>query len=104
MSRHARCQDVCLIITLACAALPGAQQPSAGRALTIEDYYRIQTIGNASFSPNGKWVTFTVTTRLEEPDTNSNRTDSWLVPSDGSAEPRRVQHEGKDVVEPDLGG
>ena len=73
---------------------------ASGRALTIEDYYRIQAIGNAAFSPNSKWVTFTVTTRLEEPDANSSRSDAWLVPADGSAEPRRVQHMGKDVANP----
>lgn len=76
------------------------QAPASGRALRIDDYYRIQTVGNHSLSPDGKWVTYTVTTRLEEPDTNSNRIDSWLVPSDGSAEPRRVQHGGKDVSNP----
>jgi dipeptidyl aminopeptidase/acylaminoacyl peptidase len=83
-----------------CVAGPGAQQPSSGRALTIEDYYRIKTIGNASISPHGTWVTFTVSTRLEEPDANSSRVDAWLVPADASAEPRRVQHQGKDVTSP----
>jgi dipeptidyl aminopeptidase/acylaminoacyl peptidase len=81
-------------------AVPAAQKPSSGRPLTIEDYYRVQTIGNASFSPNSKWVTFTVSTRLEEPDANSSVSDAWLVPSDGSAEPRRVQHQGKDITNP----
>ena len=104
MSRLLRAGCAVLLIASTCVAVPDARQVSsqrgAGRALKIEDYYRIQTIGNASFSPNSKWVTYTVTTRLEEPDTNSNRTDSWLVPSDGSAEPRRVQHEGKDVSNP----
>lgn len=103
MSVLVRCGCACLVISLTCVALPGAAptpQPAAGRALSIEDYYRIQAIGNTAFSPNSKWVTFTVTTRLEEPDANSSRSDAWLVPSDGSAEPRRVQHQGKDVTNP----
>jgi hypothetical protein len=110
MSRLVRVGNGLLLVALACVAVPEAQQPSsdralkpqpaAGRTLRIEDYYRVQTLGNTSFSPNSKWVTFTVTTRLDEPEANSNRIDSWLVPSDGSAEPRRVQHQGKDVSNP----
>lgn len=104
MTLRTRSGTALLLVALACAAAPSAQNPSSpqpgGRALKIEDYYRIQTIGNATFSPNSKWVTFTVTTRLEEPEANSSRSDAWLVPSDGSTEPRRVQHEGKDVANP----
>jgi dipeptidyl aminopeptidase/acylaminoacyl peptidase len=100
MSRLVRIGTAALLVVTACVAIPSAQQSSSGRALAIEDYYRIQTIGNASFSPDSKWVTFTVTTRLEEPADNSSRSDAWLVPSDGSAEPRRVQHQGKDVTNP----
>ena len=82
---------------------PLARQARApGRPLAIEDYYRVQTIGNASFSPNSKWVAYTVTTRLEEPDANSSRADAWLVPANASAAPRRVQHQGKDVSNPRL--
>ena len=36
-----------------------AQQPGRGRPLAIEDYYRIQTVGSPSISPNGRWVVFT---------------------------------------------
>ena len=97
MSRLVRAGTALLMVALLCVAVPAAQKPSSGRPLTIEDYYRVQTIGNAAFSPNGKWVTYTVSTRLEEPDANSSRADAWLVPADASAEPRRVQHQGKDV-------
>ncbi len=100
MSRLVRAGTALLMAALVCVAVPAAQKPSSGRPLTIEDYYRVQTIGNASFSPNSKWVTYTVATRLEEPDANSSRADTWLVPADASAEPRRVQHQGKDVANP----
>jgi dipeptidyl aminopeptidase/acylaminoacyl peptidase len=76
---------------------PGAQP---GRALMIEDYYRVKTVGNVSISPSGRWVAFAVTTRLEEPDANSSRTETWIVPADASAEPRRIQHQDKDVSNP----
>ena len=35
------------------------------RPLTIEDYYRIQTVGSPTLSDDGRTVTFTVSTRVE---------------------------------------
>ena len=75
------------------AAIPGrAQQPAgalgARRPLAIEDYYRIKTIGAVTLSPDGRIVSFTVTTRIEE--TNGTTSESWTVPWDGSAPPSRV--------------
>src|SRR5512133_2711707 len=79
------------------AALPEARrQPAAGRPLTIEDYYRIQTVGSPSISPNGAWVSFTVATRIEED--NSTRTETWVVPTDALSQPQRVLHYGHDVA------
>jgi dipeptidyl aminopeptidase/acylaminoacyl peptidase len=75
-----------------------AQQPAAGRALAIEDYYRIQTVGSPSISPDGRWVAFTVSTRIEED--NSTRTEVYVAPADRSAAPRRVVHYGKDITSP----
>ena len=54
-----------------------AQQPSRGRPLAIEDYYRIQTVAAPAISPNGRWVVFTVSTRIE--DDNSTRTETFVV-------------------------
>jgi dipeptidyl aminopeptidase/acylaminoacyl peptidase len=75
-----------------------AQQAARGRALAIEDYYRVQTVASPSIAPNGRWVAFTVATRIE--DDNSTRTETFVVPSDGSAAPTRVVHYGKDVTNP----
>jgi dipeptidyl aminopeptidase/acylaminoacyl peptidase len=79
----------------------GARAPQApsGRALKIEDYYRVQSVGGPAFSPNSKWVSYTVSTRFEEEE-NGTRSESWIVASDGSSAPRRIQHEGKDVSNP----
>ena len=75
---------------------PAAQRPAtSGRPLAIEDYYRIQTVGSPTISPDGRWVTFTVSTRIEED--NSTRSETHLVPADASAPPRRILHYGKDV-------
>jgi dipeptidyl aminopeptidase/acylaminoacyl peptidase len=73
----------------------GAQ---AGRALAIEDYYRIKSVGDTQISPDGKWVVYTLTTRVEED--NTNAIDTFVVPADGSAPPRKITHEGKSVAQP----
>jgi dipeptidyl aminopeptidase/acylaminoacyl peptidase len=86
-----------LLVVLALPLAPSAQRATpAGRALAIEDYYRIQTVGNPEISPDGRWVVFTVATRIEED--NSTRTEVHLAPADASARGRRVLHYGKDVA------
>lgn len=79
-------------------SLAFAQPAPKGRALTVEDYYRIRTVGDPHISPNGKWVAFTVATKIE--DDNTTALETYVVPSDGSAQPRKIQHEGKDVAQP----
>jgi dipeptidyl aminopeptidase/acylaminoacyl peptidase len=73
-------------------------QAPRGRALTIEDYYRIKTVGDPLISPDGRWVAFTVSTRIEED--NTSAIDTYVVPADGSAAPRRITHEGRSVAAP----
>jgi len=86
----------CALVLLAAAIF--AQTAPRGRALTIEDYYRIKTIGATQISPKGKWVTFTVSTKNEEDNTTSIET--YVVPVDGSAQPKRIEHDGKNVANP----
>ena len=72
-----------------------AQQPARGRPLAIEDYYRLQTVAAPSISPNGRWVVFAVSTRIE--DDNSTRTETFVVPADASqARTRRALRQGRD--------
>ncbi len=71
---------------------------AAARPLAIEDYYRIQAVGGVALSPDGRWVAFTVTTRVES--TNGSTTESFVVPAAGGGRPRRVQHDSKDVSAP----
>src|SRR5262247_22250 len=70
------------------ASFPVAAQSPAGRPLAIEDYYRVKTVGGPDLSPDGKWVAFTVSARVET--TNGNTSEVWLVASDASAAARRV--------------
>jgi dipeptidyl aminopeptidase/acylaminoacyl peptidase len=86
-----------LIIAAAIQSSPDARQRalSGGRPLAIEDYYRVQTVANPQISPNGRWVAYTVATRIEED--NGTRTEAYIVSADGGT-PRRVLHYGKDVA------
>ncbi|PYR75301.1 MAG: hypothetical protein DMF86_15740 [Acidobacteria bacterium] len=83
-------------ILLCLSSVHAADQQRAARPLAIEDYYRVQTVGNPRISPDGHWVVFTVATRIE--DDNSTRTETQLVPADGSAAPRRLLHYGRDIA------
>jgi len=73
-------------LLLALTATAALAQSPKGRALAIEDYYRVKTIGAVQLTPDAKWVTFTVTTRVEE--TNGTTEERWIVPADGSAPAR----------------
>jgi dipeptidyl aminopeptidase/acylaminoacyl peptidase len=68
------------------------------RALALEDYYRMRNVGSPRLSPDGEWVTYTVSTPIEE--TNGNAREAWLVRAAGSAPPVRITHDGEDVTDP----
>src|SRR3989442_7324919 len=53
-----------------------------------EDVFLMKRISSPAISPDGRWVVFTVT----EPSYTEGEqvSDLWLVPTDGSAEPRRL--------------
>jgi len=82
---------------VAVSAVSG-QAPSAGRALRIEDFYQLRTAGAPAISPDGRWVAFTVTTRVEE--TNADPGEVWLVASDGRSAARRVSPAGSNATAP----
>jgi dipeptidyl aminopeptidase/acylaminoacyl peptidase len=66
---------VCLLFLLASAQ-------AAKRAFSIEDLYRIRSVGDVHPSPDGKSVVFTVTTR-DLPHAKS-ATHIWMMDADGS--------------------
>src|SRR5205085_93345 len=80
------------------AAAPAGAQSRARRALAIEDYYRVKTVGSVGLSPEGRWVAFAVTTRVE--DTNGSTAEVWLAPFDGSTAARRVSANGVNSTGP----
>src|SRR5260370_31258221 len=70
----------CLLATLTPPV--GAQK----RAITVDDYLALKSVGNPQLAPDGKWVAYTVT----EPSLKDNRgiTRIWLAEvASGSARP-----------------
>lgn len=84
-----------LVATLSLVSLTLASAQTQKRALTIEDFYRVQSVGSANISPDGAFVSYTIGLPIEED--NSTRTSTWVVATAGSAAPVRVQHYGQDV-------
>ena len=67
--------------------LPGVASAQK-HAITHEDVYTAKRLGTPTLSPNGQWMVLHVT----EPayDEKEQTSDLWIVPSDGSAAPRRL--------------
>jgi dipeptidyl aminopeptidase/acylaminoacyl peptidase len=74
----------CLILTL----LPVIATGSGAEPLTHEAMWLMKRVGAPLPSPDGRWVVFSVTEPSYEED--GDVTDLWVVPADGSAEPRRL--------------
>ncbi|MFH1834116.1 MAG: prolyl oligopeptidase family serine peptidase, partial [bacterium] len=77
---------------------PAPAQEQAKRPLRLEDFYLVKSVGSPRISPDGRWVTYTISLPIEE--TNEDATEAWFVRSDGSAAPVHVQHEGREVSDP----
>lgn len=75
-------------------ALPVGLSAAEKRALTIEDLYRIKSVGDPHYSPDGRLVAFTVTAyNLEKGTSNS---DIWVMNADGSASKQLTHDESAD--------
>lgn len=72
-----------VLLLSAVAAFAADKQP-----LTHETMWLMKRVGAPAISPDGKWVVFSVT----EPsyDEKEQTADLWLVPTDGSAAPRKI--------------
>ncbi len=74
---------------LTCAVLLSSPLVAQQRhVITHEDVFLSKRVGSPAISPDGRWVVFSVT----EPSYTDGEqvSDLWLVPLDGSAEPRRL--------------
>src|SRR5688572_33195311 len=65
-----------------------AAQAADKQPLTHETMWLMKRVSAPAISPDGKWVVFSVT----EPsyDSKEQVADLWIVPSDGSAKPRKL--------------
>ena len=87
------------LVALVAGSISSFAQSPGGRALRIEDYYLVRNVGLPSISPNGQWVAFAVTTRVEDDkDANKSASEGWYVPIDGRVPPERIAPEGGDVT------
>src|ERR1700733_13586383 len=60
-----------------------AEKSGPTRNLTIDDYFRIAEVDDAQISPEGKWVSYTVTTHDLKND--KNKTRIWMISTSGGA-------------------
>ncbi len=80
------------------AALCAAPLHGQGRALALEDYYSLQSIESPQISPDGHWVAYVLSSRVEQD--NSSPVEVWLVPTSGQEDPRRISPAGRDARRP----
>ena len=73
------------VLAAAAVALSAAGQ-TAKRPITLDDLFKIKSVGDPQRSPDGKWVAYTVGTTDVEKDKRD--TDLWMVGWDGAEEIR----------------
>ena len=71
---------LCLVLVPASIVL-AQQPPRALRPITIDDYFQIREVSDPDLSPEGRFVTYTVESRLLKQDKNEDRI--WMVPTAG---------------------
>jgi len=79
--------DLSTLLLVVCLGVPGASAQTK-QTLTHEVLWSFQRVGAPVPSPDGKWVVFSVSEPSYEP--GKEVTDLWIVPGDGSAQPRRL--------------
>src|SRR5918994_3073243 len=70
-----------LLAFVAAILLSNASFAQGKRPLSADDIYNLKEVRDPQRSPDGKWVAYTVTRALREPDKND--TDVWMVSWDG---------------------
>jgi dipeptidyl aminopeptidase/acylaminoacyl peptidase len=93
--RVGRCIAAAMLAGL--LASPIAAQ-STRRALSIEDYYRFLNLGPPQLSPDGRWVAYTVSRRIEA--TNGDSGEVWIVATTGASAPTRVSGAASHATSP----
>lgn len=81
-------RHVAIVQAIACAFVVSAPLTAQKRPVTHEDVWTMRRLGSPALSPDGTWVIVSVSEPAYDPDDSVS--DLWLVPTDGSAEPRRL--------------
>ena len=63
------------VVSVVLVTFSGPLGAQSGRALTIEDYYKIKSVGDTQISPDGKWLALTLT--------DGGVTNIWALPTTG---------------------
>ena len=90
MKFHRTFAMLVMLTAMACGFARAQSRATAGnsgtsaagsRTLVVDDYFRIEEVGDPQISPDGKWVAYTVkTANLKE---DKNRRRIWMVPTGG---------------------
>jgi dipeptidyl aminopeptidase/acylaminoacyl peptidase len=85
-------------VVIASVLLLGIGQAAAARPFDAEDLVRLDRVSDPVMAPDGRQVAYT----LRETDMAGNRgvNGLWIVPADGSEEPRRLTAPGSDASAP----
>ncbi len=75
-------QRLIILGALTIAAQAPTRAGAATRPLTLDDYYRLQSVSEAEISPDGRWVAYTLSTPNRRTDRDAS--DIWMVRYDGS--------------------
>jgi dipeptidyl aminopeptidase/acylaminoacyl peptidase len=88
MLSFARRSTVLSLAFLLTTAAVAAAEPAALHPITHEDVWLMKRLGAVAVSPDGRWMIVAVA----EPayDDKEKASDLWIVPTDGSAPPRRL--------------
>ncbi|KPJ93833.1 MAG: hypothetical protein AMS18_04940 [Gemmatimonas sp. SG8_17] len=74
-------------VLLGCC-LPAALECQTRRRLALEDYFRIEDLGDPAISPDGNWVAFVRSFIVKSE--NRRHSEIWLAATDGSEDPARI--------------
>ena len=73
------------------ATVSAQAPPQVPRPITVDDYFQIREVSDPQWSPEARWVAYTVKTPLLKDDKNEERI--WMVPAAGGA-PLALTSEG----------
>lgn len=75
------CFSALILVSLTIITPALAQEESSPRSMTVDDFFKLETVSNPQVSPDGEWVAYTVNTIDYEKD--KSETQLWMIPTAG---------------------